>query len=334
MSYSRDIQDIFNEAAERLTRGESLEQVLALYPQDADLLRPLLETVETTRRTRIPQAEIDAARDRVRFQVSRALEQPIPPQPKLMPRRLPPLAVAGVVLILTAVVALTLIDREQQATIEQLTQTAMPTATETPTATLTPSATPTLTVTASPTLSATTTTPAPTDEDEDDDDDTTPSVTLTRQAPVIGVTPAATQSMTTSPTRTPGLTRTPRPTVTEEDNDVIVTSCGVVVPDEWEDYRLRSGDTLSGLAAATGTTVDELMRVNCITNPRGLLVGDLLYLPDDPSDDNDNGGGGDDDGDDGGDNRGGDDSGGGNDDNDDDDDDNGDDDGDDDSDDD
>ncbi len=310
MSDSRDIQTIFNEAAERLIRGESLEQVLALYPQDAELLRPLLETVETARRTRIPQAEIDAARDRVRFKISRALEQPIPPQPKLMPRRLPPLAVAGVALILMTVVTLTLIDREQQATIEQLTQTVMPTVTETPSPTHTPTATPSLTPTVTVTPSATLAVPTDEDDGDDDSDEATPRVTFTQQAPVIVVT----QAVTASPT--PSVTRTPRPTATDDDDD-IVTSCGVVVPDEWEDYRLRSGDTLSGLAAATGTTVDELIRVNCITNPRGLLVGDLLYLPDAPSNDDDNGGGDDDN-----------DNGGGNDDDDDDDDDDGDDDGD------
>lgn len=65
----------------------------------------------------------------------------------------------------------------------------------------------------------------------------------------------------------------------------------------------EAGDTLSGLAVETGASINELIRVNCITDPRLITVGSRLYLPEDPSDDltppddedeNDDSGGGDD----------------------------------------
>jgi len=50
-------------------------------------------------------------------------------------------------------------------------------------------------------------------------------------------------------------------------------------PGGWVDYRVRSGDTLSGIAAARGTTVDELARVNSISNPNLLYVGQIIRVP-------------------------------------------------------
>ena len=44
-------------------------------------------------------------------------------------------------------------------------------------------------------------------------------------------------------------------------------------------YRVRSGDTLSGIAARFGTTVAVLMRLNNIKDPRSLRVGQVLKLP-------------------------------------------------------
>ena len=43
-------------------------------------------------------------------------------------------------------------------------------------------------------------------------------------------------------------------------------------------YRVQAGDTLSGLALNTGTTVAELRRINCLTEDT-IVVGQVLYLP-------------------------------------------------------
>jgi LysM repeat protein len=44
-------------------------------------------------------------------------------------------------------------------------------------------------------------------------------------------------------------------------------------------YTVQSGDTLGGIARKFGTTVAELVRVNNITNPDQLIVGQKLTVP-------------------------------------------------------
>ena len=44
-------------------------------------------------------------------------------------------------------------------------------------------------------------------------------------------------------------------------------------------YKVQSGDTLSGIAAEHGTTWQELARINKLTDPRRLKVGQVLELP-------------------------------------------------------
>lgn len=56
-------------------------------------------------------------------------------------------------------------------------------------------------------------------------------------------------------------------------------SCATTTPRGWDNYRVRSGDTLSSIAARTGTTVAELARVNCITDTRFVVAGTLLFVP-------------------------------------------------------
>lgn len=44
-------------------------------------------------------------------------------------------------------------------------------------------------------------------------------------------------------------------------------------------YTIKTGDTLSGIAAANGTTVKELVSANNITNPNMIYAGDTLVIP-------------------------------------------------------
>jgi LysM repeat protein len=44
-------------------------------------------------------------------------------------------------------------------------------------------------------------------------------------------------------------------------------------------YKVKSGDTLSAIAARYKTTVATLMQLNNITDPRTLKVGQILKLP-------------------------------------------------------
>ena len=49
-------------------------------------------------------------------------------------------------------------------------------------------------------------------------------------------------------------------------------------PQWWVRYQVQSGDTLSALARARGTTLDEILRANC-RETMDLLAGQLIFLP-------------------------------------------------------
>jgi LysM repeat protein len=73
----------------------------------------------------------------------------------------------------------------------------------------------------------------------------------------------------TSPATAPGATA-PAPT------DTASATGGVA---SGRTYRVKNGDTLSGIAKRFGTTVKALQDLNNITNPRLLRVGQILKLP-------------------------------------------------------
>jgi DNA-binding transcriptional MerR regulator/LysM repeat protein len=59
-------------------------------------------------------------------------------------------------------------------------------------------------------------------------------------------------------------------------------TCTPAQPAGWVVYAVQPGDTLSDIAARSGSTVAELQRANCIENPRLLRVQHRLYAPEDP----------------------------------------------------
>ncbi|MEO6083586.1 MAG: GH25 family lysozyme [Umezawaea sp.] len=65
---------------------------------------------------------------------------------------------------------------------------------------------------------------------------------------------------------TPGPTPTPDPQPSPQ-------------PGGWADYTIVYGDTLSALAAARGTTVAEVARVNGIPDPNRIYAGQVISLP-------------------------------------------------------
>ena len=56
------------------------------------------------------------------------------------------------------------------------------------------------------------------------------------------------------------------------------TRCLPSPPPGWVSYTVRPGDTLFSLAVTRGTTMEEVMRVNCLPSD-DIWAGDLLYLP-------------------------------------------------------
>lgn len=130
-----------------------------------------------------------------------------------------------------------------------------PTPTLTQVPTQEPTLTLTLTMTASPTLTASPTASG------------TPTPTLTPTLPP-----------TAQPTSTP-----PPPTATTISSPIPAAGapgeCVPTAPEGWIRYQVRAGDALSSLAIQTGITLDELMAVNCLTNPRLIVIGQTLWLP-------------------------------------------------------
>ncbi|MBX3059730.1 MAG: hypothetical protein KF770_25040 [Anaerolineae bacterium] len=90
---------------------------------------------------------------------------------------------------------------------------------------------------------------------------------------VLSVMPTATAVPPSLPTTPPTLT--PLPAVTDT---AVPTACVPVQPDGWVLTAVQPGNTLFGLARRGGTTVAELMRVNCRENDI-LYLGELLYTP-------------------------------------------------------
>lgn len=277
MAANRDILDAFNECIDRLSLGQNIEVLVGQYPpRIAAQLRPMLEASQVARRATVyPTDEINAARDRARNKVLAALEAaPLMANPsadrKVIPfpvRRL--LTAAAAVTVVIVMIAAFYPRGETPAVSETLTPptepahtTAIFTETPTPTVTLTSTAT----ETASPTQ---TITPSPS---------SSPTFTATATAShTASLTPSLTLTLTPSQSATP----TPMATLTR--TTPAPFGCIAVQPDGWVEYEVRSGDTLSALAINTGTTLDELQRINCITDPRSLRVEQEIFLPRPPT---------------------------------------------------
>jgi LysM repeat protein len=70
-------------------------------------------------------------------------------------------------------------------------------------------------------------------------------------------TAAPTAAPSIRPTATPTVSATPRP----------------------KTYKVRSGDTMSAIAARFGTTIAEIAALNNIANPSLIRVGQVLRIP-------------------------------------------------------
>jgi LysM repeat protein len=93
-----------------------------------------------------------------------------------------------------------------------------------------------------------------------------PTPASTPDAPERTLVPSNVEP-TAAPTPTPAATPAPAPTATPRPTAGPTT------------YTVQSGDTLSGIAGAHGTTWQVLAELNAIENPRRLRVGQVLKLP-------------------------------------------------------
>ncbi len=107
-------------------------------------------------------------------------------------------------------------------------------------------------------------------------------------------TSTATMTITPTPTYTstsvPSPSRTPMP---EETSGILPTSTATLSPltiisltpstcsglSGWVGYVVAPGNTLFSIARATGTSVPELLAVNCLDNASRIFVGDIIFVP-------------------------------------------------------
>ncbi|MBL8154957.1 MAG: LysM peptidoglycan-binding domain-containing protein [Anaerolineae bacterium] len=79
-------------------------------------------------------------------------------------------------------------------------------------------------------------------------------------------------------TRTPTPTRTPiPPTPTPTWTASPIPACSQ--PPGWIVYVIQRGDTLTSIASASGTTVQNLQEVNCLTNANSITVSQTIFIP-------------------------------------------------------
>jgi LysM repeat protein len=98
----------------------------------------------------------------------------------------------------------------------------------------------------------------------------TPTATTARPSP--SVAPTGTPGISPTPGGTPGVSPTPGGTPTPAPSPT-------PEPSPFQEYTIQQGDSLSSIAQQFGTTADELARINSITDPNSLSVGQKLQVP-------------------------------------------------------
>ncbi|MCP4423248.1 MAG: protein kinase [Chloroflexi bacterium] len=127
----------------------------------------------------------------------------------------------------------------------------------------------------------------------------TPTATITQEATAVPTTPPPTFTPTHIPspmlvettasdaaiidasptsTLTPSATATPSATSTPSQTPTITPTPPCEKPEDWVIYIVKEGEALFNLALASGSTVEEVIQVNCLSD-NILSIGQELWLP-------------------------------------------------------
>lgn len=248
-------QDALNDSLDRLANGETIQDCIDLYPEYARQLEIALSMGQALRRGQADVREVQQVRRTVWSKIEGEIDdwnngargssnaRPI----------LWLFLTSFLVGIVALMIAATLGSRLQH---EYRLSAATPTGTMTSTSSATPRIIPTVVI-ASPT-NRPSVTPFP-----------TLSVTSSPTAPYSPTVTPVLPATTTAPalpsaTATRGISATP-------------TACVPQQPDGWTTYRIQPGDTLSGIAVASGASVTDLSIVNC--TGAFIIAGEVLFVP-------------------------------------------------------
>ncbi|MEP7291163.1 MAG: LysM domain-containing protein [Chloroflexota bacterium] len=108
---------------------------------------------------------------------------------------------------------------------------------------------------------------------------------LSRTPPTPTVSPdLPTQATSFAPTLFASITPLPGTgsgtTATQPVPGIGTTTC--TPPSGWLQYTIEAGDSLGALAEATGSTIQDLINGNCMSDPDTLFTGQLIYVPRSP----------------------------------------------------
>lgn len=60
------------------------------------------------------------------------------------------------------------------------------------------------------------------------------------------------------------------------------TEAACTPPEDWYEYTVVRGDSLTRIAQISNSTVDELIAANCLDNPNRIRVGSTIRVPNEP----------------------------------------------------